>query len=107
LWNALRRAVPGIRLNGPRDARLCSNLNVLLPETESKPLLQKLSAAGIYASAGSACSSAKTEPSAVLLAIGLSPQEAARSMRLSLSRWTTQAEVDAAARAIARLLGRS
>jgi len=103
LWNALRRAVPGLRLNGPRQARLCGNLNVLLP-VESKPLLQKLSAAGLCASAGSACSSAKAEPSAVLLAIGLSPQEAARSMRLSLSRSTTRAEVDAAARIIARLL---
>jgi len=107
LWDSLRRAVPGIRLNGPRKARLCNNLNVMLPETESKPLLRKLSAAGIYASAGAACSSAKPEPSPVLLAIGLSPQETVRSLRLSLSRWTTQAQVDAAARAIVRLAGGS
>jgi cysteine desulfurase len=102
LWRALQRAVPGIRLNGPRQARLCNNLNVMLPETEAKPLLQKLSAAGICASAGAACASARPQPSPVLLAIGLSPQQAARSLRLSLSRFTTQAQVDAAVRAIAR-----
>ena len=107
LLGALRRGVPGLRLNGPREARLCNNLNVTLPETEAKTLLQKLSAAGIYASAGAACSSAKAEPSPVLAAIGLSPREAARSLRLSLGRWTTRAEVDAAARTILRLIGGS
>ena len=104
LWSALRRAVPGIRLNGPRSMRLCGNLHVTLPRTEAKSLLQKLSAAGIYASAGAACSSAKNEPSHVLLAIGISPRQADRSLRLSLSRQTTTAEIDAAARAMVRFI---
>jgi cysteine desulfurase len=105
LFAALSEAIPGLRLNGPRRGRLCSNLHLLLPSGRAKPFLQALSAAGVYASAGSACSSAKPEPSHVLLAIGLTPEEASRCVRLSLSRRTTLAEVDAAARLMASLAG--
>lgn len=53
----------------------------------------KLDMAGISASTGSACSSAKLEPSPVLLAIGLSPKEAHSSLRLSLGRWTQEKDI--------------
>ncbi len=103
LFAALVRTIPGLSLNGPRHGRLCSHLNLLLPGLQAKPFLQKLSAAGIYASAGAACSSAKTTPSPVLLAIGRTPEQASCSVRLSLSRSTTPSQIDAAARTMASL----
>jgi cysteine desulfurase len=104
LLAGLRRAVPGLRLNGPARERLCCNLSVTLPAAEARPLLQKLSAAGIFASAGAACHSARAAPSPVLRAIGLTPRQAARTLRLSLGRGNTRAQIDAAARIFARLV---
>jgi len=57
-------------------------------------LVIQLDLLGIAGSTGSACSSAKLEPSHVLLAIGLKPQEAHGSLRLSLGRWTTEEEIN-------------
>jgi len=53
-----------------------------------------LNAKGIFGSTGSACSSKSLEPSHVLLAIGLTPLEANSSIRLSLSKYTTEEEID-------------
>ncbi|MCX5795222.1 MAG: cysteine desulfurase family protein [Elusimicrobia bacterium] len=106
LLAGLLRGAAGLRLNGPAQGRLCGNLSVTLPATEVKPLLQRLSAAGVFASAGAACHSAQTAPSPVLRAIGLTPRQAGRTLRLSLGRYTTRAQVDAAVRIISRLIGR-
>lgn len=105
LLAALRRGIPGLRLNGPEDARLCGHLSVTLPRGEAKELAQALSARGVFVSTGSACSAGKSEPSHVLLALGLSPAAAARTLRLTLSRLTTRDEVDAAAAALVELAG--
>lgn len=105
LLAALRRGIPGLRLNGPEDARLCGHLSVTLPRGEAKELAQALSARGVFVSTGSACSAGKNEPSHVLLALGLSPAAAARTLRLTLSRLTTRDEVDAAAAALVELAG--
>jgi cysteine desulfurase len=105
LWTLLQRDIPGIALNGPplEDAavRLANNLNVRIPGVDGQSLLATLSADGLALSSGSACSSENPRPSHVLLAIGLTEDEARASLRFGLSRFTTEAEIDEAARRIA------
>lgn len=87
-------AIPGSRLNGPRGQRLPNNVNVCFRDVESESLLLGLDAAGIAASSGSACTSASLEPSHVLLAMGLQPDLAAGSLRLTTGRGNTAAEIE-------------
>ena len=105
LWALLQRDIPGIALNGPPLAdptvRLPNNLNVRIPGIDGQSLLATLAADGLALSSGSACSSEQPRPSHVLLAIGLTDDEARASLRFGLSRFTTDAEIDEAARRIA------
>jgi len=105
LWTLLHRDIPGIALNGPPlddpAVRLVNNLNVRIPGVDGQSLLATLSAAGLALSSGSACSSEHPRPSHVLLAIGLTDDEARASLRFGLSRFTTGAEIDEAALRIA------
>lgn len=105
LWILLQRDIPGIALNGPPLAdpavRLANNLNVRIPGVDGQSLLATLSADGLALSSGSACSSEQPRPSHVLLAIGLTEDEARASLRFGLSRFTTEAEIDEAVRRIA------
>ena len=105
LWPLLQRDIPGIALNGPPLAdpavRLANNLNVRIPGIDGQSLLATLAADGLALSSGSACSSEQPRPSHVLLAIGLTDDEARASLRFGLSRFTTDAEIDEAARRIA------
>ena len=92
-------AVGGVTCNGHPTARLAGNLNVAIEGIEADPLLVALR--DVAVSTGSACASAKPEPSHVLRALGL-PEAAVRaSIRMGLGRGTTEAEVDAAAARIA------
>jgi cysteine desulfurase len=104
LWMLLQRELPGIALNGPPLAdpavRLANNLNVRIPGIDGQSLLATLSADGLALSSGSACSSEQPRPSHVLLAIGLTDDEARASLRFGLSRFTTDAEIDEAVRRI-------
>jgi len=105
LWTLLQRDIAGIALNGPPLAdpavRLANNLNVRIPGVDGQSLLATLSADGLALSSGSACSSENPRPSHVLLALGLTEDEARASLRFGLSRFTTEAEIDEAARRIA------
>jgi cysteine desulfurase len=67
---------------------------------EAEFVLDRLDKAGICASAGSACSAGGTEPSHVMLAMGLTPEEALSTIRISLSRYTSQLEVDQVVKAL-------
>lgn len=87
-------AIPGSRLNGPRRMRLANNVNICFAGVESESLLLGLDAAGIAASSGSACTSASLEPSHVLLAMGIEPDLAAGSLRLTTGRRNTEAEIE-------------
>ena len=87
-------------LNGDRVQRLPGNVNFCFEGLEGESLLLLLDARGIAASSGSACTSGSLEPSHVLLAIGRPHEIAHGSMRLSLSRYTTQEEIDHALREI-------
>jgi len=87
-------------LNGSRTRRLPGNVNFCFEGLEGESLLLYLDALGIAASSGSACTSGSLEPSHVLLAIGRPHEVAHGSLRLSLSRCTTQEEIDYALREI-------
>lgn len=87
-------AIPGSRLNGPRRMRLANNVNICFAGVESESLLLGLDAAGVAASSGSACTSASLEPSHVLLAMGIEPDLAAGSLRLTTGRGNTEAEIE-------------
>jgi cysteine desulfurase len=87
-------------VNGSRTRRLPNNLNLGFSYIEGEALLLRLDAEGIAVSTGSACSSKKTVASHVLTAIGLRPEEAHGSLRITLGRENTDEEVDFVARAI-------
>jgi len=89
---------PGACVNGPSDpdARLWNTTNIGFPRLEGEALLMLLSERGVCASAGAACSSGSLEPSPILRAMGVAPEVAHGSIRLSLSRETTDAEIDEA-----------
>jgi len=70
--------------------------NIAFPRLEAEAILLLLSEAGVCASAGAACSSGSLDPSLILLAMGVEPEVAHGAVRFSLSRFTTDAEVDAA-----------
>jgi cysteine desulfurase len=99
LHAALEHAVPGLRLNGHPTERLPNTLNVSFPVHDGEELLGRTP--GVAASTGSACHAGRTEPSAVLLAMGLDRERALGAVRLSLGYLTTAEEVDAAAAALA------
>lgn len=89
---------PGACVNGPTDPalRLWNTTNIGFPRLEGEALLMLLSERGVCASAGAACSSGSLEPSPILRAMGVAPEVAHGSIRLSLSRETTEAEIDEA-----------
>lgn len=94
LWEGLSASLPGVRLLGPpieSSERLPNTLCVRVPGTDGKVLVTRLDLAGLEVSAGSACASGALEPSHVLLAMGLTRDEARSGLRLSLG-WSTTAE---------------
>ena len=95
LWRRLAGGIPGLRLHGHRERRLPNTLNVGVPGVAGEDLLAAVP--GIAASTGSACHAGRTEPSGVLLAMGLGPAEALTAVRLSLGRFTTDEDVRRAA----------
>jgi cysteine desulfurase len=86
--------IPGSHLNGHPTKRLPNNANFWFEGVEGESIVIQLDLLGIAASTGSACSTEKLEPSHVLLAIGLRPEQAHGSLRLSLGRWTTEKDID-------------
>jgi cysteine desulfurase len=101
---SLQQRVPGLVVNGDLDHRLPGSLNVSVPGTVAPDLIEACAAIAI--STGSACTSASVEPSYVLRALGLSDERANASVRLGLGRFTTEADVDFAADAIAAAAAR-
>jgi cysteine desulfurase len=95
LHTALRCAVPGLTLNGHPEQRLPNTVNVSFPQRDGEDLLARTPT--VAAATGSACHSGRTEPSAVLTAMGLDAQRSLGAVRLSLGYDTTTADVDAAA----------
>jgi cysteine desulfurase len=94
LIKGLGEKIDHIRLNGHPKRRLPNNVNVSVDFVEGESMLLSLDLEGISASTGSACSSASLEPSHVLLALGLSPEQAHGSLRFTLGRENTEADVE-------------
>lgn len=99
----LLKGIPGLLVNG-EGARICNVSNLAFPGVDGEGLLMNLDRLGVAASHGSACSSGSLEPSRVLVAMGLPLDRVNSSIRFSLSRLTTMAEVDFAYRIIISLV---
>jgi cysteine desulfurase len=105
LWSGLHARVPDAVRHGPSAGpRLPNTLNVRFPGCAGESLLVLLDLAGIAASLGSACAAGSTEPSHVLLAMGLDAAAARSGLRLSLGPTTTAAEVDVIVDVLPRLV---
>jgi cysteine desulfurase len=110
LEKGIRQHLPDVVIN-PCDLsemgghhRLWNTTNLGFAKLEAEAILLMLSEKGICASAGAACSSGSLEPSPVLLAMGVPPEVAHGSIRLSLSRYTTQQEIDTVVRVIPEVI---
>ncbi|MFC2075621.1 cysteine desulfurase family protein [candidate division KSB1 bacterium] len=94
LETGLLEKVPDIRVNGHREKRLPGTTNISFKYVEGESILLSLDAEGIAVSTGSACSSGSLEPSHVLLAMGMSHEDAHGSIRFSLGYGNTDPDVD-------------
>lgn len=88
------KRIPDVKLNGHPSKRLPNNVNFSIKYIEGESILLMLDLNGIAASSGSACTSGSLDPSHVLLAMGLPHETAHGSLRLTLSEFTTDQEVD-------------
>jgi cysteine desulfurase len=94
LWDAVRRRVPEVRLNGHPEHRLPGTANIAFHHVESESIVLGLDLKGVAASAGSACTSGNVEPSHVLVAMGLPVDWSMGAVRFSLGRSTTGDDID-------------
>jgi cysteine desulfurase len=94
LRDGIAQKIPKAKINGHPVTMLPNTLNVSFPGAEGESILLYLDLAGIHVSTGSACASGSLEPSHVLLATGVGPELAHGSIRFSLGRDTTEAEID-------------
>jgi cysteine desulfurase len=86
--------LPETRLNGDTENKLPGHLNITFGGIEGEALLTHLDLDNIAVSTGSACSSGSTKPSYVLMAMGLSTEEARGAVRITLGRENTEAQID-------------
>ena len=100
LESSLLDRIPSAQVNGDRTRRVPNTTNMSFPGAGGEALLIALDLQGVACSTGAACSSGSTEPSHVLLAAGLSHDDARSSLRFSLGRPTTAADIDQALAAI-------
>lgn len=94
LIDGILERIGSVLLTGHRTKRLPFHASVCIEHIEGESMLLRLDAAGIGASSGSACTSGSLDPSHVLLAMGLSHVTAHGSLRMSLGKDTTEADVD-------------
>jgi cysteine desulfurase len=100
----LLAAIPGLRVNAREADRLPNTSSLTFPDMDADALLLNLSE--VMMGTGAACSSGALEPSHVLLAMGLSRAEASATVRASLGRFTTAAQVAQATALIAAAVGK-
>lgn len=100
LINSVLSGVDGALLTGHREQRLPNIASFCFPGASGEAILLELERAGVVSSSGSACAAGASEPSAVLLALGLDPEVAQTALRLSWTAATSDAEIALAARAV-------
>jgi cysteine desulfurase len=106
LENELMRIIPSARINGGGAPRLPNTVSIAFEFVEGEAILLLLSELGICASSGSACTSGSLEPSHVLRAMGVPFTCAHGSIRFSLSRYTTDGEIDTVIRELPPIIRR-
>lgn len=94
LRKGIEERIPRVRLNGHPDLRIKSTLNFSFPGLEGEAILLALATKEIYVSTGSACSEESEEASHVLISIGLRPEIARSSIRMSLGRFNTDQDIE-------------
>ena len=93
-FSQLKEKIPNCKINGSIEKRLPGNANVSFPNVDGEELLLKLDEKGICASTGSACSSGSSNPSHVLVAIGLDKDFANGALRITLGDDNTKEDID-------------
>ncbi len=106
LERGILEKIPDAHIYGELDHRIPGTLNVGFTHIEGEALLLNLDLAQIAVSSGSACSSGSLDPSPVLLALGLSQQEAKSAIRMSLGRFNTEEEIDFVLEALPTIITR-
>jgi len=106
LITGLLGQIDHVRLNGHPRMRLPNNVNVSIDFVEGESMVLNLDLEGICVSTGSACSSASLEPSHVLLATGVLPEQAHGSLRLSLGRRTTEEDIHRVLEVLPRIVAK-
>jgi len=94
LWQGIRTGIEDVRWNGDPDRTLPNTLNVEFRGVAGEVLLQALDLEGVSVSAGAACHSGSIEPSAVLLAMGRTREEARGSLRFSVSEVVDDGQIE-------------
>jgi len=106
LAKGIREAIPKVHFNGLAEHRVKSTLSCSFLGLESEAILLALATREIYVSTGSACSEDSDEVSHVLLAIGLRPEIARSTVRMSLGRFNTDADVDLVLKDLPDIIGK-
>lgn len=106
LEKGLLQSIPEARINGDPEHRLPNTTNISFKYVEGEAILLLLDQEGICASSGSACTSGSLEPSHVLRSMGIPFTYAHGSVRLSLSRYTTEAEIDKTLEVVPKVIAR-
>jgi cysteine desulfurase len=106
LGTGIRGAIPKVHFNGLSEHRVQSTLSCTFLGLESEAILLALATREIYVSTGSACSEDSDEVSHVLLAIGLKPEIARSTVRLSLGRFNTDEDVDLVLKDLPDIIGK-
>jgi cysteine desulfurase len=97
----------GATINGAAAARLPNTSSVTFADADAEGIVIGLDLAGVAVSTGAACSSGRIEPSHVLTAMGLTPDEAQATIRVSLSRFTAEDEIDRAVAVLTEIVPRT
>lgn len=104
LQQELIERIPEILINGHTEKRLFNTLNLSVKFIEGESILALLDQEGICLSSGSACSSKSQDPSPVLLSLGLKPEDARGSLRISLGKYNTEGDIDTLVNILPRIV---
>ncbi|MBU1136772.1 aminotransferase class V-fold PLP-dependent enzyme, partial [Patescibacteria group bacterium] len=106
LITGILKDIPDVVLNGSLEKRLPNNAHFSFPGAEGEGIVFDLSRRGVFASTSSACASHSLEPSHVLSAIGLSPEQSHTSVRFTLGKQTIEKDIDYVLKILPGIVGR-